>query len=198
MDYLTSLKTATPQSPPEITVEIFFGGDPLPLFEGDANIYRKKGCGLSFKIAFDQDYIDDYNELILDDVMAIPIEFYKMTWTTFARDAVSIRTIPVNSVMIDSSGTRFQNGSDVYISKIIRDDLIEKEIVDLSQAYRKMKETFMSDKSVAAINTKITGKDDISTKTVHISVDLSAKNSWETSLMTYLEGIPFHQIGKGE
>ncbi|MBF00281.1 AAA family ATPase [Flavobacterium coralii] len=198
IDYLASLKTAAPQKPPEIVIEIFFCGDPLPLFEGDANIQRKKGCGISFKIEFDHDYIDDYNELILGDVMTIPIEFYKMTWTTFARDTVSIRTLPVKSVMIDSSGTRFQNGSDVYISKIIKDDLIEKEIVDLSQAYRKMKETFMSDKSVAAINTKITGKADISTKTVHISVDLSAKNSWETSLMTYLEGIPFHQIGKGE
>ncbi|RYG53209.1 MAG: hypothetical protein EOO01_04940 [Chitinophagaceae bacterium] len=76
--------------------------------------------------------------------------------------------------------------------------MIHREMVDLSQAYRKMKESFMDDKSVAAINTKISGKADISTKTVHISVDLSAKNSWETSLMTYLEGIPFHQIGKGE
>lgn len=80
---------------------------------------------------------------------------------------------------------RFQNGSDVYISKIIKDDLVVKEIVDLSQAYRKLKESFMADKSVEAINKKITEKAAISTKTVSISVDLSSRNSWETSLMTY-------------
>ena len=166
--------------------------------EGDGNSTKKKGSGIRFMVEFDSQFQDDYAELIATEVITIPIEFYKITWTSFAREAVTVKSIPVKSVLIDSSSTRFQNGSDVYISKIIKDDLVEKEIVDLSQAYRKLKERFMADPSVEAINKKITGKADISTKTVSISVDLSSKNSWETSLMTYLEGIPFHQIGKGE
>lgn len=196
--YLGSLNTDDPLPPPTIKIEVFFSGNDLPDLEGDGNSLRKKACGISFQIEFDSQFNPDYEELLKTEVTTIPIEFYKVTWTSFARDLVTIRSIPVKSVLIDSTSTRFQNGSDVYISKIIKDDLIEKEIVDLSQAYRKLKETFMADKSVEAINKKITGKADISTKTVHISVDLSAKNSWETSLMTYLEGIPFHQIGKGE
>lgn len=197
-EYLESLKTDKPQPAPEISIEIFFSGDELPEFEGDGNSTRRKASGIVFKVSFDTDYNEDYAELIKTDVTTIPIEFYKITWSAFSRDIVSIRSIPIKSVLIDSSSTRFQNGSDVYISKIIKDDLVEKEIVDLTQAYRKLKEAFMADKSVNAINEKITKKADISTKKVHISVDLSAKNSWETSLMTYLEGIPFHQIGKGE
>jgi putative ATP-dependent endonuclease of the OLD family len=196
--YLESLKTDNPLPPPYILIEIFFEGDDLPLFEGDGNSMRRKASGISFKIEFDSQYVDDYEELIKTEVTTVPIEFYKITWSTFARDIVTVKSIPIKSVLIDSSSTRYQNGSDVYISKIIKDDLVEKEIVDLSQAYRKLKEAFMADKSVQAINEKITGKADISTKTVSVSVDLSAKNSWETSLMTYLEGIPFHQIGKGE
>ena len=35
-------------------------------------------------------------------------------------------------------------------------------------------------------------------KKVEISVELSSKNAWENSLMTYLDDIPFHYIGKGE
>jgi putative ATP-dependent endonuclease of OLD family len=31
-----------------------------------------------------------------------------------------------------------------------------------------------------------------------LSVDLSSKNAWESSLLTYLDNIPFHNIGKGE
>lgn len=197
-EYLESLKSNTPQPPPNIIIEMYFSGSDLPEMEGDNNISRKKGCGLSFKIEFDSDYEPEYSELIKSELTTIPIEYYKVTWTSFARDAITIRSIPIKSVLIDSTSTRFQNGSDVYISKIIKDDLIDKEIVDLSQAYRKLKEAFMTDKSVEAINKKISGKADISTKNVHISIDLSAKNSWETSLMTYLEGIPFHQIGKGE
>lgn len=197
-EYLNSLKSKNPLPPPFIEIEIFFAGKDLPLLEGDDNITKKKNCGISFKIEFDTQYQEDYDELIATDVLTLPIEFYKITWTSFARDSVTAKSIPVKSVLIDSSSTRFQNGSDVYISKIIKDDLVEKEMVALSQAYRQMKESFMQDNSVKAINEKITGKADISTKTVHISVDLSVKNSWETSLMTYLEGIPFHQIGKGE
>lgn len=196
--YLESLKNGHPLPPPYILIEIFFSGNDLPELEGDGNTAKRKACGISFKIEFDSQFQSDYDELITTEVTTIPIEFYKITLTSFAREAVTIKSIPVKSVLIDSTSTRFQNGSDVYISKIIKDDLVEKEIVDLSQAYRKMKEAFMKDDSVKAINEKITGKADISTKTVHISVDLSAKNSWETSLMTYLEGIPFHQIGKGE
>ena len=197
-EYLNSLNSRSPQEPPYILIEIFLKGDELAELEGDSNSLKKKGCGVKFKIEFDTQFQVDYDELTSTVVTTIPIEFYKVTWTSFARDAITVRSIPIKSVLIDSTSTRFQNGSDVYISKIIKDDLVEKEIVDLSQAYRKLKEAFMADKSVEAINKKITGKADISTKTVSISVDLSAKNSWETSLMTYLEGIPFHQIGKGE
>lgn len=196
--FLNSLKTDKPLPPPKIIIEIFFSGTELPELEGDGNSERKKNCGISFKIEFDSQYQDDYAELITTDVTTIPIEFYKITLTSFGRETITVKSIPVKSVLIDSTSTRFQNGSDVYISKIIKDDLVEKEIVDLTQAYRKLKEAFMADKSVEAINKKISGKADISTKTINISVDLSAKNSWETSLITYLEGIPFHQIGKGE
>ena len=196
--YLDSLKSSNPQSPPYILIEIFFSGNELPLFEGDGNSSRKKACGIAFKIEFDIEYQDDYEELIKGPISTIPIEFYKITFCSFARDAVSIKSIPIKSVLIDSTSTRFQNGSDVYISKIIKDDLIQKELVDLSQAYRKMKESFMLDNSIKILNEKVTTKADVSTKTVTISVDLSVKNSWETLLMTYLEDIPFHQIGKGE
>lgn len=198
LEYLNSLKSNYPQEPPYILIEIFLKGDNSPELEGDSNSLKKKGCGVSFKIEFDSQYQDYYEEFTASEVTTIPIEFYKITWTSFAREAITVRSIPIKSVLIDSTSTRFQNGSDVYISRIIQDDLVEKEIIDLSQAYRRLKEAFILDKSIVAINKKITGKADISTKTVSISVDLSARNSWETSLMTYFEGIPFHQIGKGE
>lgn len=196
--YLQSLLTDNPELPPSIVIEVFFAGTELPEFEGDGNSLREKACGVSFKIEFDSLYQADYEELLKTHLTTIPIEFYKITWTSFAREAITVKSIPIKSVMIDSASTRYQNGSDVYISKIIKDDLAEKEIVDLSQAYRKIKEQFNNEDAVMRINERIAGKDDISTKAVHISVDLSSKNSWETFLMTYLEGIPFHQIGKGE
>jgi len=138
-EYLDSLDSSNPQEPPYILIEIFLKGDNLPELEGDSNSLKRKGCGVSFKIEFDSQFQKDYDELTSTEVTTIPIEFYKVTWTSFARDTITVRSIPVKSVLIDSTSTRFQNGSDVYISKIIKDDLVEKEIVDLSQAYRKLK-----------------------------------------------------------
>lgn len=39
---------------------------------------------------------------------------------------------------------------------------------------------------------------EISNKKVELSVDLSTKSAWETSLITYLDDIPFNFIGRGE
>jgi putative ATP-dependent endonuclease of OLD family len=111
---------------------------------------------------------------------------------------VTGRSIPLKAVLIDSTSNRYQNGSDVYISRIIRDDLDDAEKVGLSQAHRRLKEEFGNNEAVKAINEKIRAKSKISNKKLHLSVDLSSQNSWETSLMAYLDKTPFQQIGKGE
>ncbi len=198
--YLESLRQGKNPSLPEILIEVFFDGCELPLFEGNGNSEKVKGCGVSFKIEFDSTYQGEYEALIAegDDITTVPIEYYKINWKSFARDSVTSRSIPIKSVLIDSTSSKYQNGSDVYISRIIRNDLEDRERVKLSQAYRKMKDTFIDDASVQAINEKISGKAKISDKNLSISVDLSTQNSWETTLMTYLDNVPFHQIGKGE
>ncbi len=61
-----------------------------------------------------------------------------------------------------------------------------------------MQEVFMDEEAIKTINIKIKAAAKISDKEVKLSVDLSSKNAWETSLMTYLDNIPFHYIGKGE
>ena len=110
----------------------------------------------------------------------------------------TIRTIPIKSALIDSASNKFQNGSDVYISRIIKEFLESNEIVEISQSHRKMRDFFMADDSIKKINKKIEEATKISDKKVEISVELSSKNAWENSLMTYLDDIPFHYVGKGE
>ncbi len=199
-DYISRLKTDKSTIPPHVLIEVFISGDDLPLFEGDGNSEKKKECGISFKIAFDEkNHQKDYEELIKNnDVKTIPIEYYDIFWSSCARDTIIAKNIPIKSAFIDSSSNRYQNGSDIYISRIIRDYLETKDIIDISQAYRKMKEDFMGESSIIAINNKIKLATKISDKNVTLSVDLSSRNAWETSLMTYLDDIPFHNIGRGE
>jgi putative ATP-dependent endonuclease of OLD family len=60
-----------------------------------------------------------------------------------------------------------------------------------------MKDDFMDCQVVKDVNDKI-NKDPISEKNIELSVDVSTKSAWETSLVTCLDKIPFHFVGRGE
>ncbi len=149
--YVARLSSGNAMPPPHVLIEVFFEGEDLPLFEGDGSSKREKECGVVFKIEFDADYQPDYEILVrTGEISTIPIEFYKTSWNSCARHLVTSRNIPIKPVLIDSSSRRYQNGSDIYISRIIRDNLDPKEKVQIAQAYRKMKEAFKKDESVKA------------------------------------------------
>lgn len=185
---------------PYILIEVFIGGEDLPVFQGDGNSEGKKECCISLKIAFSDKFQTAYSELVKSgEIKTLPVEYYEIDWKTCARGNItSSESIPIKSDLIDSSNYRYQNGSDVYISHIIRNHLSEEEIVALSQAHRKMRDVFSDDLAVKNINTKIETATSISSKKIKLSVELSSKNAWEGNLMTYLDDVPFHYIGKGE
>lgn len=198
-EYFKSITNGNTAPPPCILIEIFISGEDLPLFEGNGNSEKIKGCGVSLKIAFDDKYKAEYEQLIQNGkIKTLPVEYYDVFWNSFARENITSRSIPIKSAMIDSSSNRYRNGSDIYISRIVRDNLEPEDIVDISQAHRKMRENFMKDASIQAINEKIKQSVKISDKKVELSVELLSKNAWENSLMTYLDDVPFHYIGKGE
>lgn len=99
--------------------------------------------------------------------------------------------------MIDSSNYRYQNGSDVYISRIVKDLLSAEEVTSVAQAHRRMRDTFMDDPAIQAINTRISNESTIVDGQVSLSVELGTKNTWENSLVTQLNDVPFGYIGKG-
>jgi putative ATP-dependent endonuclease of the OLD family len=200
-EYIQSLEqNNTAQLLPKIHIEVYIGGDDTAEFEGDGNIEKAKVSGFSLKIEFDQTYQEEYEKLIkLGKIKTLPIEYYKIFWSSFARDeSITPRIIPIKSALIDSSSNKLQNGSDIYISKIVKELLDSNEIVEISQAHRRMKEYFMCEDAIKNINKKIETASKISNKKVELSVELSSKNAWENSLMTYLDDVPFHYIGKGE
>jgi putative ATP-dependent endonuclease of OLD family len=198
--YLDSLTTDLKQEPPTITIEVFFSIKDNQKFLGSNNTDRIEDAGVVYKIEFDDNYKGEYKELITSDKQldAIPIEFYKISWSSFAGGFLTSKSIPIKSVPIDSSSYKYQNSSDVYISRIIHNDLEDIERVKLSQAYRKMRESFGKDEAVIAINKKIQDHTKITSRKVEISADLPTQTAWESSLMTFVDEIPFQQIGKGE
>lgn len=202
-DYLKGFNTQNRLLPPQILIELFFeieNDSQKALFEGNGNSTKQKACGIQFKISFNEKYQTEYDLLLGsgDEINSLPIEFYDFSWSSFARDdRLTPKIIPIKSALIDSSNNRYQSGSDVYISRIIRDLLTDEQKVKISQAHRKLKDSFAKDDSIQKINKELKQKH-ISDKKVELSVDVSTKTAWETSLTTYLENIPFNCIGRGE
>lgn len=198
-EYIASVNSGKSISPPSIIIEVFFDGTIDPAFEGNSNSDGKNGIeGLKFEISYNSKFDDEYHNLIKKKSMqSLPIEYYDVSWTTFARTVITVRSIPLKSAMIDSSNHKFQNGSDVYISRIVKDLLTPEEITSVAQAHRNMKERFIDDESIVSINERIQNESSIIDGKVSLSVDLGTKSAWENSLVTQLNDIPFGYIGKG-
>lgn len=133
----------------------------------------------------------------LKTLKSLPIEFYEIKWTTFARENKIPKYISEKSVLIDSSNYRYQNGSDVYISRIIKDILEPEDITAITQAYRNMVDEFADNNAIAVINNKISEASTIMNGNISLSADHGNKGSWEASLVTQIDGIPFANVGKG-
>ncbi|HRN70012.1 MAG TPA: AAA family ATPase [Candidatus Woesebacteria bacterium] len=206
-EYIDSLKTDQKLDPPNISIELFLeiesdNDSVKALFEGNYNSTKQKACGLQFTIAFNDKYQTEY-EILLNSgeiIESLPIEFYEFSWSTFARDdRLTPKIIPMKSAFIDSSNNRYQNGSDVYISRIVKDNLSDEDKIKVSQAHRRLQSSFANDGSIKDVNTKLSqGMITDSKRVISLSVDLSTKSAWENSLTTYLDEVPFSNIGKGE
>lgn len=193
--YLDKIKSGKYTEPPEIVIEVYFH-DEIPSFSGDGNSENQKDkSGTRLSICFDNEYANEYKLLFNNGITSIPIEYYKIEWMSFARENITSRRIPIKSAIIDTTSSTSISGSDIYISRIVKNILDENDIINISQAYRMMKEKFSQDKSIAFINDKLTKS---SNNNLSIAVDFGTKNSWESSLVTHLNNIPYNNIGKGE
>jgi hypothetical protein len=200
--YLQACKIGSPMEPPHILLEIYLDSD-----EDNGDFHNLRGTGhskggekvgIKLKIAFDTKFQAEYEILIKEGISNLPIEYYQIIWSGFNRDNITARSIPLKPHLINSSGVKYRNGSDFYISRIITEQLEEKEKIAITQAYRKLKNEFKDKEALQSINAKITNMANISDKNIAISVNTADINAWENILITYFNEIPFHQIGQGE
>ena len=198
-EYIKSLDSGKPIAPPRLLIEIYFNGSIDPEFEGNENSDKQdKVEGFRFEISFSEQHKAEYEKLIQSkEIHSLPTEYYEASWTSFGRATITTRIIPMKSVLIDSSNYRYQNGSDVYISRIVKDLLEQDDVIAISQAHRRMIEGFAKDPAIATINTKISSESTIVGGDITLSADQGNKNAWESSLVTQISGIPFTYVGKG-
>ena len=165
------------------------------------NSLRANCPGVKVLVRFNESYSGEYADFLAktSEITTIPIEYYEIVWFSFADEAITARSVPVNSTVLDATNIRLQDGTDSYIKSVINEHLDSKQKVGLSLAFRNLKELFFKDASISSINTALkTRKGDITSKEFEVSLDVSQKNGWDSHLIPYLDKIPFYLSGMGE
>ena len=94
-------------------------------------------------------------------------------------------------ILNDTSDANIRNGSDNCIARIVKDKLEEKEIIDISQAYRKIRDIFIKDSTIKSINTRLSEESHFLDNTIEIDVEMLNRNDWEKAIITKINEIPF-------
>lgn len=199
-EWLASLATS-PKAPPEVLIELYFDEDPfLAQWRGANNSLGLDCPGVSLGIKFNEDYKTDYQRYIAkpNEVLAIPIEYYKIEWLGFQGDHVSPRKRPLRSTIVDASIIRNNSLATRFISEIIQ-ELPPADRVDLSLSYRQMRSRFLQDDRVKTVNEKLASKKiGMSDKKLSFSLDTTSRTNWELGILPHLDEIPMPLVGKGE
>jgi predicted ATP-dependent endonuclease of OLD family len=201
-EYIETLRAGKVAPPPEILIELYFADIPnLAECKGTNNSLRENVPGVKLIIQFNEDYNAEYASYVEDPMVirTVPIEYYAIRLRTFADNETTPRAIPIKPSLIDASTIRNNAAASRYVVDIIKDSLTPKDQVDLALSYRLMRDRFLDEAKVAAINAELAKKKGtISSKTLSVSLDTSSRTSWETGVMPQLDEIPMNLVGKGE
>jgi putative ATP-dependent endonuclease of the OLD family len=201
-EYIEALQEGKPAPLPTILVELYFADQPaLSKLKGHNNSRRENVPGVKLTIEFNEDYKAEYEIYVAEPkiVRTIPVEYYVFRFRDFADNDVTPRSIPIKTSLIDASTIRNNAAASRYVIDIVKDTLSRKDQVDLALSYRLMRDRFLGEEKVEALNAELSKKKgSISNKTLSISLDTSSRTSWETGVMPQLDEIPMTLIGKGE
>lgn len=202
--YFKSLSEGTHLPPPHILIEAYLEDDQssaLAKLSGINNSEGENCAGLYLKVELNEDFADDFKEYTSasENPSILPTEYYRIVWRDFADNAVMTRKLPFRAKIIDTSLVRGYLGPNKYLSGIISDVLEPPQRHLLSMAYRKLKHSFMNEDGIKNINKYLAEKKgDVTTKNLTVSMDMSARSTWDSSITAHLDDIPFDSIGKGE
>lgn len=202
-EYFVKLRQGETPEPPSILIELYLADDPvLSKLKGTNNTLGLDLPGVSLAIKLNPALADEFAQYVSDpsEIRTMPIEYYSYEWVGFHETRIfNSREIPLKSSLIDASNIKNNVAASRYIIDIVKESLSAKEKVDLALTYRLMKHHFLEQPKVKTINDALATKQGIvSEKAISLSLDTSARTTWEAGIMPHLDDIPLPLVGKGE
>ncbi|HEV2639394.1 MAG TPA: AAA family ATPase [Actinocrinis sp.] len=200
-EYIEGLRDKKAPTPPEIIIDLFLDKTAPASLSGTNNLLKADEPGVRVRVALNPDYAADYSEFIKKpmQVKVVPTEYYKVEWLDFRGLGITFHSVPARASLIDASNIQLQNGVDYYLSGILNSHLELSERVELSRAYRSLREAFSEDEAIMKINQQLGGgPSEVSDRALSLAIDVSQKSSWESNIVPHLDDLPVQYVGKGE
>jgi predicted ATP-dependent endonuclease of OLD family len=204
-EYFNKRRRGEHSDPPRILIEAYFDdapGDPaLAKLKGGNNTKNENCPGLILTVEVEDDHVESLKDYAADDSnpAILPVEFYRVTWTSFSGNGVTLKNLPFRATTIDTSLARVYRGPNSYVAQVVNDVLSPNQRRELSLAYKKLRHGFSQEPGVTAINDHLKQQGNPATrKKLTIQMDMSARSSWDSAVTPHLEDLPFDCAGKGE
>lgn len=201
-EYFAAHASGEATAPPEVIIDLFLSKtDETAKLVGQNNCLGEDSAGIRFRIHPDPDFSAEFKTFLAagGDHSVLPVEYYTVEWRGFDGNPINPRKVPATVSLIDASAIRLQAGVDYYLQQIISSTLDRAERVELSRQYRSLREQFASNESVTTINDKLSeSHGDVSDKDLTLSIDLTSRFTWESTLVPHLDELPLQFIGRGE
>lgn len=182
---------------PEILIEAYLDDDPD--LKGNNNSLKEDVPGIFVRIFFDPELAKPYAEYLAspEALTMLPIEFYTFEWYSFAWNRLTNHSKKIGCLFVDPSNLHPTFGARKYISDVLG-TLKDDERAALRLNYRQLKGKFDNEGSVRRVNQNLDGQNEVTEKTLQISIENSGQGNVDNSLQLNMNDIPFTQIGKGE
>ena len=203
-EYFTVVRNGEHPIHPQILIEAYLddgGSDELAKLRGTNNTEAEDCPGIYLEIAVNEDLMDEFLAYVQDERNAglIPVEYYSFSWQSFANNPIIARSRPFRATVIDTPAAQRYSGPNRYLARIIDECLDPPQRIALAAAYRNLRQRFVEEPGIHEINDRLRDrKGDISAKSLTVSLDMSARSTWDTSITAHLNDIPFDCVGKGE
>lgn len=198
-EYFAAIKSGRENvKPPFILIEVYFkNSECCAKYKGTNNSMKENKSGIKVSIELDSAFREEYGEYIKNGIESIPTEYYTIVRTSFAGNLIKYNELPLKPFTIANMENRFQNGVDRFITDILDDAMDDQNRAKMSVNYRALKNRFIESEDIKRVNEAIRAEK-VSDKEVTISLDISTKSSFDSSLTLYVDDIPLKYCGKGE
>lgn len=205
LEYFQTRRTGANMNPPKILIEAYFQpieyDSALAKLKGTNNSKTEDCPGLVLTIEVESDHVEALKDYAADysNPIVLPVEYYRVTWRSFAGNSVTIRNLPFRATMIDTTLGRIHRGPNKYVTQVVHDVLSPEQRHQLSLAYKRLRHGFTQEAGVTAINQHLEKQGNpATTKKLTVQMDMSSRSTWDSAITAHLDDLPFDCAGKGE